>query len=72
MLFLAARLCGVPPERCLLIGDGDADVGGARAAEMPVVAVLRGFGDPELLRSLGADANVDYATDALPLIGDPE
>lgn len=68
MLFLAARLVDVAPARCLLIGDGDADIGGARAAGMPVIAVLGGFGDPDALRLLSADAYVERATDARPLL----
>ena len=64
MLLAAADALGVRAERCLLIGDGDADVGGARAAGMPVVAVLDGFGNREHLLSLGADAYVERLTDA--------
>lgn len=68
MFLAAAHAVGVAPERCVVIGDGDADVHGARAAGMRVVAVLRGFGDPARLRALHADAYVDRLTDAERLL----
>mgnify|MGYP002622989151 CR=1 FL=1 len=39
MLLDAAAALGVPPGACVVLGDGDADVHGARAAGMPVIAV---------------------------------
>jgi phosphoglycolate phosphatase len=68
MLIAAAGALGVPVGHCLLVGDGDADVNGARAAGMPVVAVLDGFGNRDALLALGADAYVERLTDAESLL----
>ncbi|MCL2106142.1 MAG: HAD-IA family hydrolase [Oscillospiraceae bacterium] len=51
----AARQCGVPPERCLMVGDRKFDIEGARAAGMASVGVLYGFGGREELEEAGAD-----------------
>lgn len=63
MLLAAARECDVDPGRCLLVGDGTADVLGARAAGMRVAAVLEGYGDPLRLRALRPDWCVNRAVD---------
>jgi phosphoglycolate phosphatase len=68
MFLAAAEAMGVEPSRCVVIGDGDADIGGARRAQIPVVAVLGGFGDPARLRTLDADAYVERLVDAAPLL----
>lgn len=68
MFLAAAEALGRPPGTCVVIGDGDADVGGARAAGMRVVAVLDGFGRRDALLGLGADAYVERLTDAEDLL----
>jgi len=51
----AARACGVPPARCLMVGDRRFDVEGARALGMPCAGVLYGYGSREELEAAGAD-----------------
>lgn len=63
MLLETARQLGVAPGDCLLVGDGPADIEGARSCGMPVAAVLDGFSPPEELLSLGADLYLDTIAD---------
>jgi len=51
----AARQCGVPVERCLMVGDRRFDVEGAHALGIPCVGVLYGYGPREELEAAGAD-----------------
>jgi HAD superfamily hydrolase (TIGR01549 family) len=50
----AARLLGVPVERCAMVGDTTVDVKAARRAGAWAVAVLCGFGEREELERAGA------------------
>jgi len=68
MFLAAATALGAPPAECVVVGDGDADVDGARAAGMRVVAVLDGFGRRDLLLARGADAYVERLVDAEDLL----
>ena len=49
-LFEAARRLGVPPERCIYVGDDERDMTAGRAAGMRTVAAAYGY--------MGADADV--------------
>ncbi|NDZ12301.1 phosphoglycolate phosphatase [Variovorax sp. WS11] len=49
-LFEAARQLGVPPERCIYVGDDERDMAAGRAAGMRTVAAAYGY--------MGAEANV--------------
>ncbi len=49
-LFEAARRLGVPPERCIYVGDDERDMAAGRAAGMRTVAAAYGY--------MGADADV--------------
>jgi len=51
----AARQCGVPIERCIMVGDRRFDVDGAHALGIPCVGVLYGYGSREELEAAGAD-----------------
>ncbi|MDR2686264.1 MAG: HAD hydrolase-like protein [Oscillospiraceae bacterium] len=51
----AARRCGAPVERCLMVGDRRFDVEGAHALGMPCVGALWGYGSREELEAAGAD-----------------
>lgn len=53
---LAARVLGVPPHCCLMVGDTTPDVLSARAAGVWMVAVLSGFGERDELERAGAHA----------------
>jgi len=50
----AAELLGVPPERCLMVGDTTMDIRAARAAGAWAVGVLCGFGQRDELERAGA------------------
>lgn len=51
----AAEQMGVPPERCLMIGDTTVDIKAGRRAGAQTVGVLCGFGYERELRRAGAD-----------------
>jgi phosphoglycolate phosphatase len=55
----AARQCGVPLERCLMVGDRRFDVEGAKALGVPCAGVLYGYGSREELARAGADFLVE-------------
>ncbi|MCL2494808.1 MAG: HAD hydrolase-like protein [Oscillospiraceae bacterium] len=61
----AARLCGVPPERCLMVGDRRFDAEGARALGMPCAGALWGYGSREELVAAGAEFLVQGCWDLL-------
>lgn len=54
-ILLAARMMGVQPEECLMIGDTTVDVRAAKAAGAQAVSVLCGFGEEAELRRMGTD-----------------
>ena len=55
MLLAAMRIAGVEAGRSVMVGDGAADVGGARAAGAPVIVLAGGYG-PE--QASGGDAAI--------------
>lgn len=61
-LLHALSVLGLPADRAVMVGDNANDVGAARAASMPVVAVSYGYPrmDPA---DLGADALIDRFAD---------
>ena len=61
----AARQLGVPPERCVLIGDTSMDMRSARRAGAYAVGVLSGFGVREELEAAGAHLILDRAEQIL-------
>jgi D-glycero-D-manno-heptose 1,7-bisphosphate phosphatase len=64
LLIEAARVLGVPPERCFVIGDAARDVEAARAAGMHPLLVLTGHG-PAARQALAAagDGDVEVCAD---------
>jgi HAD superfamily hydrolase (TIGR01549 family) len=54
-IFLAAKLMGVKPEECLMIGDTTVDICAGKSAGAQTVGVLCGFGEEQELRDMGAD-----------------
>jgi len=63
LFLLAAERLEVAPADCLVVGDGPADVVGARNAGMRVAAVLGGYGDAAELRALAPDLVLETAAD---------
>jgi HAD superfamily hydrolase (TIGR01549 family) len=59
----AARLLGVPAERCAMVGDTTVDVKSARRAGAWAVAVLCGFGKREELEQAGAHVVLEQTAD---------
>ncbi|MFE5243506.1 MULTISPECIES: HAD family hydrolase [unclassified Streptomyces] len=59
MALHVAGLLGLPPGRCVVIGDGVPDAEMGRAAGMGVIGVSYGVSTPEELKRAGADTVVD-------------
>ncbi len=59
----AARLLGVPVERCVMVGDTTVDVKSAQRAGARAVAVACGFGTPAELEQAGANVVLDGIPD---------
>jgi N-acetyl-D-muramate 6-phosphate phosphatase len=62
-ILLAAKMMGVHPAECLMIGDTTVDVRAAKAAGAQVISVLCGFGEEGELRRLGTDLIVQTTAD---------
>ena len=62
MLLAALDQLGARPEHGVMIGDSAADVGAARAAGVPVIAVSFGYTTTPA-RELGADAVIDHLSE---------
>lgn len=67
MLRAALAPLDVAPEQAVMIGDSSADVGAARAAGIPVIAVSFGYTRIPV-RELGADVVIDSLADVLPAL----
>ncbi len=65
---LAAKMMGVAPEACLMIGDTTVDIRAGKAAGAQTVAVLCGFGEEAELRRVGADVIVPATPDVQGLL----
>lgn len=63
-----ARRVGVPPERCLYLGDTSTDMETAVAAGMYPVGALWGFRDRDELVAHGARAVIERPHDLVPLL----
>ena len=64
----AARLLGVPVERCVMVGDTTVDVKAARRAGAWAIAVLCGFGEREELERAGAHVILEHITQLVSLL----
>jgi phosphoglycolate phosphatase-like HAD superfamily hydrolase len=62
-VLLAAKRLGVPPERCLMVGDTTVDVTSARRAGSWSAAVLCGFGEKDELEQAGAHIVLESTAD---------
>ncbi|MBC7240166.1 MAG: HAD-IA family hydrolase, partial [Chloroflexi bacterium] len=64
-VYKAARLLGVLPSRCLMVGDTRMDIRSARRAGAYAVGVLSGFGERGELERAGAHLILDRAASLL-------
>ncbi len=62
-ILMAARMMGVPPENCLMIGDTTVDMRAGKSAGAQTIGVLCGFGEEGELRRAGADLIVKETAD---------
>lgn len=70
-LLAAAQTLGVPPGRCIYVGDDERDVQAGHAAGMPVVVARYGYlGNGTPPEQWGADWFVDSPTDLLDILFD--
>lgn len=67
-IWRAARLLGVPAERCVMVGDTTVDVKSARRAGAWAVAVLCGFGEREELERAGAHVILEHTSQLSSLL----
>lgn len=69
----AATLVGVPPERCLYVGDAERDVQAAHAAGMPALVATYGYLAPgEDWLAWGGDGSIDRPLELLGWLGQRE
>jgi phosphoglycolate phosphatase-like HAD superfamily hydrolase len=69
----AARLLGIPPDRCVMVGDTPVDVRSARKAGAWAIGVLCGFGERQELEQAGAHAVIDHTPELSSLLrAEPE
>lgn len=68
MALLVAEGLGLPPARCVVVGDGVADMEMARAAGMRPIGVSYGVATPAELRAAGAEVVVDSFAAVLALV----
>ena len=54
-IFMAAKMMGVRPEECLMIGDTTVDIRAGKSAGAQTVGVLCGFGEEQELLDMGAN-----------------
>lgn len=66
-----ARALGVPPERCIFVGDSTANIGAGRAAGMVTVAAAWHSAFLDALRAEGPDVWAEHPRDVTALFGDP-
>jgi HAD superfamily hydrolase (TIGR01509 family) len=64
-IILAAKMLGVEPHACLMVGDTTVDVRAGRTAGAQTVGVLCGFGEQAELRRHGADLILRSTADLL-------
>jgi phosphoglycolate phosphatase len=67
-LIFAARMLGVDPARCLMVGDTTPDMKSARAAGAIPVGVLCGFGTREELLKAGARFILEHTREVASLL----
>lgn len=68
-LLLAAQELGVPPERCIYVGDAPRDIEAGKAAGMRTVVAAYGYISPlENVRAWAADAVVRHPAELCPAL----
>jgi phosphoglycolate phosphatase len=67
-VYAAARVLGVAPARCLMVGDTRADILAGQRAGAQTLGVLCGFGEREDLEACGADLILDSTAELATLL----
>jgi HAD superfamily hydrolase (TIGR01509 family) len=68
----AARAIGLPPERCVVIGDAPVDILAGRSARMGTVAAMYGYGSPSALREAKPHAMIARFAELPSVVADME
>lgn len=68
----AAGQMGVPPDRCLMVGDTRVDIRAGRLAGAQTVGVLCGFGQEAELRRAGADLILPHTAALAGVLSQPD
>lgn len=68
----SAKALGLPPERCVVVGDAPVDILAGRAARMWTVAATYGYGSPAALRESKPHATMDRFADLPAILRDLE
>ena len=68
----SAKALGLPPERCVVVGDAPVDILAGRAARMWTVAATYGYGSPAALRESKPHAMMDRFADLPAILRDLE
>lgn len=68
-LLEAARLCGQPAARCLMVGDSRIDIEAGRAAGIDTCGYIPGFRGRDELEAAGANLLIDCFSELRDLVG---
>ncbi len=68
----SAKALGLPPERCVVVGDSPVDILAGRAARMWTVAALYGYGNPSAIREAKPHAEIRSFADLPAALEDLE
>jgi N-acetyl-D-muramate 6-phosphate phosphatase len=68
-VLLAAKMMGIAPANCVMIGDTTVDVRAGKSAGAQTIAVLCGFGEEGELHRVGADLILPTTSDVGELLG---
>ncbi len=69
---LGAQTLGVPPERCVVVGDSPVDILAGRAARMGTIAATYGYGDPRSIREAKPHAEISRFEDLPAVVAELE
>lgn len=68
----SAKALGVPPERCVVVGDSPVDILAGRAARMQTIAATYGYGSPLAIRQAKPHAEIRRFAELPEVLADLE